>query len=449
MAETSSNELPSGITSLIDTDLYKLTMQCVVLKFYPDAHVTYSFTNRTPHKKFSRAAFEWLQQQIDKLASLRLSSAELEYLKKRCPYLSDAYLKYLSTFRMEPSKQVHMTFQPTENAGGEEEMGDIDLKIEGTWLETILYEIPLLALLSEAYFKFCDRDWNYDGQEDNAKEKGLKLLEAGCIFSEFGSRRRRDYHTQDTVLAGLKKAAEIANAKGWSGKLSGTSNVHFAMKHGLPPIGTVAHEWFMGVAAITNNYEGSNELALQHWVEMYGEGVLGIALTDTFGTHDFLRAFKKTVPGSGSKTYAQVFTGVRQDSGDPIGFAKNMREFYDEQGITEKKACVFSDSLNVDLCLEYKKAAEELGLAPSFGVGTFFTNDYKHISTGEKSVPLNIVIKISSANGRPAVKISDNIGKNTGDKATVAEVKRRLGYTEKEWEGGDESTRWGKDGTKP
>jgi nicotinate phosphoribosyltransferase len=163
----------------------------------------------------------------------------------------------------------------------------------------------------------------------------------------------------------------------------GTSNVHFAMKHNLTPVGTVAHEWFMGVAAITNDYEHANEIALQYWTSTFGEGVLAIALTDTFGTPAFLRAFKKPLPavtpGESSahtfrKTYAQVFTGVRQDSGDPLDFVKMMREFYDQEGIKEKKTIVFSDSLNIDLCLKYRSAAEAQGFQPSFGVGTFLTS---------------------------------------------------------------------------
>ena len=351
-------------------------------------------------------------------------------------------------------------------------------------MDTILYEIPLLALVSEAYFKFCDTDWTHAGQAEKAFEKGATLLEAGCIFSEFGTRRRRDYQTQDLVLQGLRRAEAEAAQKGWKGKLTGTSNVHFAMKHGVLPIGTVAHEWFMGVAAITNDYEHANEIALEYWTSTFGEGVLSIALTDTFGTPAFLKAFKATIPeittaaqggattlasaasaaktdvqtlayteapikagidgvSKPRKTYAEVFTGVRQDSGDPLDFVQMMRKFYDEQNIKDKKTIVFSDSLNIELCLKYKAAAEKAGFQPTFGVGTFLTNDFVQESTGKKSVPLNIVIKIASASGRHAVKISDNIGKNTGNKGTVEEVKHRLGYTEKTWAGGNESTRWG------
>ncbi|KAH8714787.1 Quinolinate phosphoribosyl transferase [Phaeosphaeriaceae sp. PMI808] len=486
MAAENAN-LPEGIFSLLDTDLYKLTMQCCILKFFPDVSVTYSFTNRTPDKKLNRAAFHWLQAQVEKLQNIRVSEDEISFLKKTCTYLSEHYLRFLSSFRLQPSKQLKLVFNAINDTSSDNDVGEFHIQTEGLWLDTILYEIPLLALVSEAYFKFVEKDWSYRGQFEQAYQKGRTLLQGGCIVSEFGTRRRRDYHTQDLVLQGLRRAAGEGQKAGWSGKLTGTSNVHFAMKHGLLPIGTVAHEWFMGVAAITNNYEYANGIALEYWTATFGEGVLGIALTDTFGTPTFLKAFRKQIPGATTavpdggimasasattnldevqtmastkppihapfdgaaeprKTYAQVFTGVRQDSGNPLEFIKTMRDFYDQEGIKDKKTIVFSDSLNIDLCFKYKVAAEAEGFQPTFGVGTFLTNDFLEETTGKKSVPLNIVIKIASASGRYAVKISDNIGKNTGDKATVDEVKRRLGYTEKEWAGGDEKTRWGSAG---
>ncbi|KAK3341354.1 Quinolinate phosphoribosyl transferase [Lasiosphaeria hispida] len=475
MAFNSSSPYPEGVISFLDTDLYKLTMQCAVLKYYKDVPVSYSFTNRTPEKKLSRKAFLWLEEQIQKLGNISLSAEEYQFLKTHCPYLTPAYLEFLQEFRLRPREQVAITFLPVDqDTGAETEIGDVDIKISGTWAETILYEIPLLALTSEAYFKYMDPDWSYDGQEDKAFDKGIRLLEAGCVFSEFGTRRRRDYHTQALVFRGLTKASKEAEKNDLPGKLSGTSNVHLAMRFGIPPVGTVAHEWFMGIAAITGDYTISTEEALCRWVGCFGEGVLGIALTDTFGTPEFLKAFSKPIrhledpqplserkpsiadsfiSASTSwarvqktdKTYAEVFTGVRQDSGDPRTFVKLMRRFYDEQGVQDKKVIVFSDSLNIDRCLEYKQVSEEAGFQPTFGVGTFLTNDFVHTKTGKKSTPLNIVIKLSSADGKPAIKISDNAGKNTGDKETVEKVKRDLGYVEKDWVGGDETARWGRE----
>ena len=128
-------------------------------------------------------------------------------------------------------------------------------------------------MTSEAYFRFCDTDWTYKGQEEKAYKKGAQLLQHGCLFSEFGTRRRRDYHTQDLVVQGLIRAADEGKELGWSGTLNGTSNVHFAMKYGISPVGTVAHEWFMGIAAITDDYENANETGLRYWVGCFGEGV--------------------------------------------------------------------------------------------------------------------------------------------------------------------------------
>lgn len=392
---------------------------------------------------------------------------ELRFLQSTCTYLNKPYLDFLKEFRLNPREQVVTSFVADNDTGSDSDLGEVDMLIKGLWVETILYEIPLLALTSEAYFKFMDTDWDYEGQEEKAYEKGMRLLEASCAVSEFGTRRRRDYHTQALVFRGLVKAKKEGEAQGLGGQITGTSNVHLAMRFGIPPIGTVAHEWFMGVAAITGNYETATKTALRYWVGCFGEGVLGIALTDTFGTSIFLRAFNERIgelpdeprsensKGSGSavattstksssKTFAEVFTGVRQDSGDPAKFVRVMREFYDKAGITSKKTIVFSDSLNIDLCLEYKKISEAAGFNCSFGVGTFFTNDFVHLKTGTKSTPLNIVIKLSSAAGNQAIKISDNIGKNTGDQETVDKVKKELGYVEKDWSLGDEAHRWEK-----
>jgi nicotinate phosphoribosyltransferase len=363
-------------------------------------------------------------------------------------------LDYLQRFRLRPAEQVHVKFNQVDGSI----YGDLDITVTGLWVETMLYEIPLLALTSEAYFKFVDKDWDHSSQEEQAYHKGERLLSAGCVVSEFGSRRRRDFHTQDLVIKGLVRASKEND---FSGTLSGTSNVYFAMKHGIPPVGTVAHEWYMGIAALTGDYERANENGLRFWLDCFGKGVLGIALTDTFGTADFFRAFKKTIPARTSASqdastsytdgdnlsekqpmYAEVFAGIRQDSGDPKQYIKQADDFYRAVGISGKNI-VFSDALNVDKCLEYKDLAESYGFKPSFGVGTFFTNDYHLKSEPQtKSKPLNIVIKLSKAGGNPAIKISDNIGKNTGDEATVREVKRKLGYAEHGWKEGDESKRW-------
>ncbi|KAI5809838.1 Quinolinate phosphoribosyl transferase [Peziza echinospora] len=498
-----------GVTSILDTDLYKLTMQCAVLHSgYGDVAVTYSFTNRTPQLKITRRGFEWLKRQIYQLRTLALTDDELAFLREKCPYFPESYLSYLKDFRFSPGCQVGLEFKPCGGDGGgdvdveaqdkEEDgdvVGDVTISINGTWAGTILYEIPLLVLISETYFRFSDVDWNYDGQEEKAYGKAVRLLEGGCLFSEFGTRRRRSYLTQEIVLKGILRAREEyeKSGKGKGGVFAGTSNVHFAHRFNLAPIGTVAHEWFMGLAAITKSYLTANTLGLELWISCFGPSVLSIALTDTFGTELFLECFKKprvplpttstTTPAPTSTTtttatpqdtqdtltYAELFDGVRQDSGDPKWFIKMMKVFYDtleretgrsvcavgSDGVKGRKTIVFSDSLNTDLCLEYRRCAEDHGFRSSFGVGTDLTNDFVHASTPtKKSTPLNIVIKISSAAGNYAVKISDNPGKNTGDKKTVEEAKREIGYVDRLWKGetgedlGDERFRWGGEGEK-
>lgn len=182
---------------------------------------------------------------------------------------------------------MEIVFTPTQDTGSDDDEGSIAYNIQGLWVDTILYEIPLLALTSQAYFKFSNTDWDYEDQEEKAYRKGCTLLQNGCVLSEFGSRRRRDYHTHDLVMKGLSRAAAEGKQKGWSGALTGTSNVHFAMKYDTNAVGTVAHEWYMAIAAITDDYENANELALKYWLGCFGEGVRFILSNHAFKANLF------------------------------------------------------------------------------------------------------------------------------------------------------------------
>lgn len=410
------------IDSLLDTDLYKLTMQAVIAKHFPDAVAEYTLNNRTHDMKFNRSAFEWLQTQILALGNLRFSSEEVQYLQGAVPFLPADYLKFLATVRLNPAEEVQLEYDD----------GCIDIRVRGLWKYTILYEIPILALASEAYFKFVDTKWNYDDQELQAFNKCRKLLDIGCSFSEFGTRRRRSKETQRLVIKGIILGAHNRDDES---KLIGTSNVMFAKEFGLKPVGTVAHELMMGIAAYDRNYLNANKRAMDVWLDTVGEDAAGFALTDTFGTPDFLRSF---VP-----PYSDLYAGVRQDSGDPVEYTKLIGDHYKNLGYKPNtKIILYSDSLNIERCAEYKRAAEQNGLIPLFGIGTFFTNDFRSSDDPTiKSKPLNIVIKISSVNGVPAIKLSDNISKNTGPADEVKKAKIELGYTEK---GAviDESNRW-------
>ncbi|GJN90548.1 hypothetical protein Rhopal_003560-T1 [Rhodotorula paludigena] len=436
------------IQSILDTDLYKLSMQYAVLETYPDVEAKYRFTNRGG-TRFTRNMYDAVCRAIKHLDTLLLTSDERAFLSRRCPYFPASYLDYLSSFRFRPDSQVNLVFVPSGDKDSDgTEWGSFDLEVQGKWVETILYEVPLMSIISEAYFTHVDIQWDYVGQFELARQKGLALYTSGCLLSEFGSRRRRTYKAHDIVMRGLVAAnAEVSDGGKGKGKLVGTSNVHFAHKYDVVPIGTIAHEMVMGIAAL-EGYEGSNGRTMDVWEKVYPDGSLGIALTDTFTTKPFFDDFVS------NPERARRWRGLRQDSGDPLKFIPVAKEAFERVGADpSQKVVVFSDSLDVDRCVELKKAADAAGIGCSFGVGTFLTNDFRRVqepvqqekpgegpvrTEGEKSKALNMVIKLYSINGQHCVKISDELTKNTGDPEAVALVKRRFGLEEH----GGEST-WG------
>ncbi|KAJ3781416.1 nicotinate phosphoribosyltransferase [Lentinula aff. detonsa] len=395
--------------SILDTDLYKFTMQNAVFQNFPDVHAIYRFTNRNKDTTlFSRECFERFQTAVSQFDQAKLTSTERAWLAQTCPFFPSQYLDYLENYRFKP-EQVHAEFVLVDG-----DKGHIEITAEGLWVETILWEVPLMACLSEIYFATVDKDWSYDGQEELAYQKGKALLEAGCVFSEFGTRRRRSFHTQDYVVRALLKATQDVPD---SGKLTGTSNVLLAQKYGISPIGTVAHEWFMGIGAL-RGYEHVHDLALEIWETAYPNATL-LALTDTFSSAAFFQSFSK------NPARAKKWHGLRQDSGDPLEFAPRAKEVYQKMGIDHKeKMIIYSDALNLDKALKLKKQADEIGFKTSFGIGTFLSNDFvKASDSSSKSPALNMVIKLAAVNGKSCVKISDDLTKNTGDKEVVKEVK--------------------------
>ncbi|KAH7341425.1 nicotinate phosphoribosyltransferase [Rhizoctonia solani] len=412
--------------SLLDTDLYKLTMQQAILQHFPKTNVTYKFTNRSKEMLFSRECFELVKQSIHRLSELQITTKEVEWLKTNCPYFTEDYLNYLRSYRFRPDEQVNIELHVTSEPGANVEEGHITMEISGLWLETIPYEVPIMSILSEAYFLTVDRSWTYEGQEDLAHQKAKRLIQAGVAFSEFGTRRRRSYHGQDLVLQGLTRGNKKFGGKEVRGRLTSTSNPHFAMKYGLSVMGTIAHEWIMAIAAI-HGYENANGLAMDLWEATYPaakSNTLHIALTDTFSTDAFNLSFKTDI------ARAERWRGLRQDSGDPFEFITKARAAYEYMGIDYcKKVIVFSDSLDVELAVKLQKAVDEAGFIGAFGIGTFLTNDYKRTDNGQRSKPLNMVIKVALVEGKPCVKISDDITKNTGDPEVVKQIKQKFGIT--------------------
>ncbi|ETW82924.1 hypothetical protein HETIRDRAFT_416954 [Heterobasidion irregulare TC 32-1] len=431
--------------SLLDTDLYKLTMQQAVLHTFPAARATYRFTHRDPAALFTRACAARLARSVSRFSELALTPAERAWLAHACPYLTPAYLSYLAAYRFDPA-QVSVAFVPAAAAaaaaadtladadrnragsGDPDERGRIEIAVAGPWVDAICWEVPLMATLSEIYYRTADTDWSLDGQDELAYAKAQRLLAAGCVVSEFGTRRRRAFAVQDTVVAAFVRAQRdlaAAPAADAVGKLAGTSNVYLAMKHGIAPIGTIAHEWVMGVAAL-RGYAHANATAMDLWERVYPDALL-VALTDTFSSDVFFEDLVR------DPARAQRWRGLRQDSGDPHAFAARARAAYARAGVDHRgKAIVYSDALDVDKALALRAACAAEGFAPSFGIGTFLTNDFCAASGGEERVrsrALNIVIKLASVDGAPCVKLSDDPSKNTGDPETVARVKELYGLS--------------------
>lgn len=384
------------IQSIIDNDLYKFTMQNAVVKIFPRARVRFQFINRGK-TQFPDGFAEQLRKEIGNLANLRLTKEEKHYLQEKCPYLDPTYLDFLMGYQYDPSE-----------VGVIQKNGDVQISIEGYWYRTILWEVPLMAMVSELYFKMTGAE-TYDEKKivDIAKEKAAKFNMLGISVADFGTRRRYSFENHDRIVNTLKTYGNHS--------IIGTSNVFFAKKYDLIPIGTHAHEWFMFHAA-KYGYKMANKLALDNWVRVY-RGDLGIALSDTFTTDVFFKAF--------DTKFAKLFDGVRQDSGDPIEFAEKTIEHYKKLKIDPKsKTIIFSDGLNPETVEEIAKSCRnKVGM--SFGIGTNFTND-----VGVK--PLNIVIKIVDAKPEgqdwiPTIKLSDTPGKHTGDIEAISLCKGILG----------------------
>lgn len=338
---------------------------------------------------YTQEAFEEFKRRIKLLDDLRLTHEEEEFLHQNCPFLPEVYISYLKQFRFHSEcVEVNLT-----------DDGQLELEIRGLWDHTILFEVPLMALISEIYFEYVDDDWELDFEAyvNGARNKGLMLKEAGCMVADFSTRRRRSYFTQEAAIRGLKT---------WD-NFVGTSNVHFAHKYGLKVKGTQAHEWFMAVSVLCG-LRHANRYALENWIRVY-DADLGIALTDTFGTDAFFADFDMRL--------AKLFDGVRHDSGDPCLFAEKVINHYKKLRIDPTtKVIVFSDGLNVvEACRinNYCKGK----IKCSFGIGTYFSNDF------EGSKAMNMVIKLRECNGIPVIKLSDDPGKATGDKDALRVAK--------------------------
>jgi len=366
------------IESLLDNDLYKFTMQQAFHHNFPESQSVHKFILRSedvdllPYKK-------QIEEEIEHMCSLKFQPEELTYLESLGFFKPD-YLDYLEDLRLK-TKGMKIT----------EESGKLAITYRGSLVQKILFEVPIMSIISESYLKDkIDKKEAFKNGYNHIKEKIAKLDEVSHFvnFADFGTRRRFSREWHDAVIVLFKELVPD--------NFIGTSNLFLAKKYNLKPIGTMAHEWIQAGQAIGGiKLVDSQKHMFETWVKEY-RGELGILLTDTIGMSSFLRDF--------DKYFAKLYDGCRHDSSDPYSWGDQLIKHYENFGIDPmSKTAVFSDGLNFDKMIAIDKYFHGR-IKVSHGVGTNVTND-----VGVK--PLSMVIKLIHLNGNPVAKISDEPAK--------------------------------------
>lgn len=388
------------IKHFTDDDLYKFTMCCAVIDSFPRTQVKYRFNDRD-NTVYPAGFADALRQQIAMLEDLVITDDEIGFMRARCPYIPDWFYCFLKGFRYD--RRWVSVYQDAE--------GHLSVEFEGSWSQTILLEVKVLAIISELYYIMTGEEHNMDYDDFSSRSycKAERLLDAGCYFSDFGTRRRASFRAQEAAVEAMARCAStMPDAKG---RFVGTSNVYLAMKYDLTPIGTMAHELICALAGMYGPLM-ANYLAMKTWSDTY-RGALGTFLYDTYGWRIFSLNF--------SEDYANMFKGVRVDSGDNYEQLDLIVEKYLSLNIDPRtKQVVFSNGLNVDQAISLQWYAQGKCI-PSFGIGTHFTNDFPGVK------PRNIVIKLTDVKITESwpfyshtCKLSEDHGKYSGDPATVS-----------------------------
>ena len=394
------------ITNLLTQDAYKFSMGQAILHQFPSYTTTWTFKCRNKDVFFTPEMVGEIRDQIRAYCTLRFTEEELDYLGT-IRWIKPDYVHFL---RLWQPRYEDFAISADTACG-------LSIEATGTWLNTSMYEIPTLAIVSEVYSRMA---YDYNEQFKSFKERldrKLHLLDNGVYnlsnFSEFGLRRRFSGEAQELLIRELIRSE--AYKEDPTCHFVGTSNVHLAKKYHLTPVGTMAHEWIMcvGQGNHKHNPAYSNWYALNSWVKEYGI-LNGTALTDTITTDCFLRDFQLT--------YATLFSGVRHDSGDPYAWGEKMVDSYKALGIDPKsKTLLFSDSLDFERATKIRNHFYGR-VKVAFGIGTYLSND-----TGAE--PLNIVMKVTECNEQPVAKLSDCDGKGMcKDAAYVDYLKRCIDW---------------------
>jgi nicotinate phosphoribosyltransferase len=388
------------IQSLLDTDLYKFTMMQVVLHHFPGAQVEYKFRCRTEGADL-RPDLPAIRAQLEKLCTLRFRDDELAYLRG-LRFMKSDFVDFLALFHF---NEKYVRIEPGEKHG------EIDITIRGPWLHTILFEIPVLAIVSETYFRRTQPrpDLEEGRRRLRAKIDLLRTVEPELDFriSDYGTRRRFSLAWQEEVLQTLKR--EVPQY------FAGTSNVWFAMRNNLTPLGTMAHEYMQACQALGPRLRDSQTFAFDKWAQEY-RGDLGIAIADTYGLQAFLRDF--------DMYFCKLFDGARHDSGDPFDWGEKLIAHYRRNRVDPlTKQLIFSDQLSFPLAIEIARRFHGRART-SFGIGTNLTNDLGYEA-------INIVIKMTECNGQPVAKVSDAPGKTISKDAGYLAYLRQVFGLEK------------------
>lgn len=383
-------KLQQIITTPAETDAYKLSMGQAILHQFPSYEVEWTYKCRNPDVRFTPEMVTEINEQIDAYCSTSFSEEELAWLLK-IEWMKKDFIDRLRQWRPRREEiHVNEVDQQPEACG-------LAIQARGTWFNTTFYEIAILAIVNEVYFAFTyGPDTRFIECQNLTFEKFKKLENHDIYdigqFSEFGLRRRYSGKFQDWLVGFLAEGKKTGKIP----RFVGTSNVALAMKYGVKPVGTMAHEYAMcvGQGNPKHNPAYSNWYMLESWVREYGI-LNGIALTDTIGTDVFLKDFQRT--------YATLFSGVRHDSGDPFVWGNKILRHYQKLGINPKtKTLLFSDGLDFEKATKiYKEFQPHTNVA--FGIGTYLSNPLPD--------PLNIVMKVTTVNGSPVAKLSDTPGK--------------------------------------
>ncbi|MGX5110546.1 nicotinate phosphoribosyltransferase [Enterobacter cloacae] len=379
--------------TLLDTDAYKLHMQQAVFHHYHDVHVAAEFRCRGDDLLGIYA--DSIREQVDAMQHLTLQDDEYHWLSG-LPFFEADYLNWLRDFRYKP-EQVTVT----------NENGKLDIRLEGPWREVIMWEVPLLAVISELAHRYRSPETGVEQAVASLENKlaAFSTLTEGLDMSrfrlmDFGTRRRFSRDVQEAIVKRLQ-------LEPW---FVGTSNYDLARRLNLTPMGTQAHEWFQAHQQISPDLANSQRAALAAWLEEY-PNQLGIALTDCITMDAFLRDF--------GPEFAERYQGLRHDSGDPVEWGEKAIAHYQKLGIDPmSKVLVFSDNLDLAKAVElYRHFNARINLG--FGIGTRLTCDIPQVK------PLNIVIKLVECNGKPVAKLSDSPGKTIcHDKAFVRALRK-------------------------